>query len=156
MGGTRGVGILKPDILQLSYFESINGIASVFLTVAGIIGLAFIYGNKGKATRYVLLFLALAGCSLSASHGIFGILYRILQMSGRIGLESGTFTLREDTYVLWDLVLFEPWFLVEGLLLGLVGWYFLKEARSRKIWLAACLLGVGIGLVTGLMGVRFA
>ncbi|WJH32493.1 hypothetical protein N6H14_19200 [Paenibacillus sp. CC-CFT747] len=58
--------------------------------------------------------------------------------------------------MLWDLMLFEPWFLVEGLLLGLVGWYFLKEARSRKIWLAACLLGVGIGLVTGLMGVRFA
>ncbi|WP_282943017.1 DUF3995 domain-containing protein [Paenibacillus sp. RC67] len=156
LGGKMGGGILKPNIVHSLDFEFINLIATVFLTVAGLIGIAFIYWNKGRVSSYMLLFISWAGCSLSASHGIFGIIYRILQISGVVGLESGTFHINEDAYVLWDLMLFEPWFLIEGILLGIVGWYFLKEARSRMIWLAACIFGVIFGLVTGIMGVRFA
>lgn len=61
-----------------------------------------------------------------------------------------------DGYVLTDLTLFEPWFFIEGILFGIVGWCSLKEARSRKIWLAACMLGIMFGLSTGMMHVRFA
>ncbi|WP_312471456.1 DUF3995 domain-containing protein [Neobacillus sp.] len=156
LGGKMGEGILKPNIVQSIHFELINWIASVFLTVAGLIGLAFIYWNKGRVSRYMLLFISWAGCSLSASHGIYGIVYRILQIRWVVGLESGSFHFHEDAYVLWDLVLFEPWFLIEGILLGIVGWCFLNKARSRKIWLAACIFGIFFGLVTGIMGVRFA
>ncbi|NIK77716.1 hypothetical protein FHS15_002854 [Paenibacillus castaneae] len=156
LGGKMGGGILKPNIVHSPDFEFINWIATVFLTGAGLIGLAFIYWNKGRVSSYMLLFISWAGCSLSTSHGIFGIVYRILQISGVVGLESGSFHIHEDAYVLWDLLLFEPWFLIEGILLGSVGWCFLKEAQSRKIWLAACLFGVIFGLITGVMGVRFA
>ncbi|WP_018759659.1 DUF3995 domain-containing protein [Paenibacillus terrigena] len=156
LGGKRGGGILKPNIVHSLHFEFINWIATVFLTVVGLIGLAFIYWNKGRVSSYMLLFISWAGCSLSASHGIFGIVYRILQISGGVGLESGSFHIHEDAYVLWDLMLFEPWFLIEGILLGIVGLCFLKEGGSRKIWLAACIFGVIFGLITGIMGVRFA
>ncbi len=71
-------------------------------------------------------------------------------------MESAPFRIHEDAYVLWDLILFEPWFLIEGILFGIVGWHFLQNARSRKLWLAACVIGVIFGLVTGSMGVRFA
>jgi len=151
-----GEGLLKPNIVQSIHFEFINWIASIMLTVVGLIGLAFIYWNKSRVSSYMLLFISLAGCSVSASHGIYGIVYRILQIRGVVGLEPETFYAREDVYVLWDLVLFEPWFLIEGILLGIVGWCFLKQARSRKIWLAACIIGVICGLATGVMGVRFA
>ncbi|QHT61215.1 DUF3995 domain-containing protein [Paenibacillus lycopersici] len=156
LGGKRGGGILKPDLVQSIDFEWINWIASVFLTAAGFLGLAFIYWAKGRVSSLMLLFAAWAGCSLAASHGIYGVGYRILQISGITGLESGSFHMDEDTYVLWDLALFEPWFLIEGILLIIAGWSFLKEARSRKIWLAACLFGILVGLVTGITGVRFA
>lgn len=156
LGGKIGGGLLKPNIVYMIHFELINWVASVFLTVAGLIGLAFIYWNKGKVLKYMLLLISLAGCSLSASHGIYGIFYRIFQISGVVGLESGSFNIHEDAFMLWDLVLFEPWFLIEGILLGIVGWCFLKETRSRKIWLAACIGGIILGLVTGIMGVRFA
>ncbi|MEX2105099.1 MAG: DUF3995 domain-containing protein [Bacilli bacterium] len=146
---------IKPNIVHSIHFELINWVASVFLTVAGLIGLAFIYWNKSKVSSYMLLFIAWAGCSLSASHGIYGIFYRILQIIGVVGLESGSFHIHEDAFVLWDLLLFEPWFLIEGILLGIVGWCFLKETRSRKIWLVACIFGIIFGLVTGIMGVRF-
>jgi hypothetical protein len=155
LGGKMGEGLLKPGTLHVDQIEWINWVASVFLTFAGLIGLAFIYWSKSRVSIYILLFITLAGCSLSASHGIYGIFYRILQIIGVVDLESGSFDIHEDAYVLWDLVLFEPWFLIEGILLGIVGWCFLKEARSRKIWLAACIFGTILGLVTGIMGVRF-
>lgn len=148
--------LLKPQRLEMAHFELINWIASVFLTVAGFIGLAFIYWSKGRVSSYTWLFISWAGCSLAASHGIFGIVDRILQITGVIGVESGSFHIHEDAYVVWDLLLFEPWFLIEGILFSIVGWCFLKKARSRKIWLAACIFGIVVGLVTGMMGVRFA
>lgn len=156
LGGKLGESILKPDLVYSIDFEWINGVASVFLTAAGLLGLAFIYFNRGRYTRYPLLFIAWAGCSLSASHGIFGMVYRLLQIRGVVDLESGSFDIHKDAYVVWDLVLFEPWFVIEGILLGIVGWFYLEKTRSRKVWLAACLFGVIFGLVTGLMGVRFA
>jgi hypothetical protein len=156
LGGKMGGSLLKPNTIQSIHFDLINWIASVFLTVAGLIGLAFIYRSKGRVSRYMLLFIAWAGCSLAASHGIYGIVYRVLQISGVVELETGSFDIHEDAFVLWDLVLFEPWFLIEGILFGIVGYCFLKNARSRKFWLAACMIGTIVGLVTGIMGVRFA
>jgi hypothetical protein len=118
LGGKMGEVLLKPYTVQSIHFELINWIASVFLTFAGLIGLAFIYWNKGRVASYILLFISLAGCSLATSHGIYGIIYRVLQISGVVGLESGSFDIHEDAFVLWDLVLFEPWFLIEGICLA--------------------------------------
>lgn len=104
----------------------------------------------------MLLAIALAGCSVAASHGIYGIVNRILKIAGVGALESGPFNMGEHAYVMWDLVLYEPWFLIEGILLGLVGWYYLDKPRHRQIWLTLCVIGIIAGLVTGLLGVRFA
>jgi hypothetical protein len=90
------------------------------------------------------------------SHGLYGIINRILQITGVIELESGSFNINEHASVVWDLVLFEPWFLIEGILLGLAGWYYLNKPRARQAWLALCTLGIIAGIVTGLLGVRFA
>lgn len=73
-----------------------------------------------------------------------------------IGLGNGNFHIQEDAYVVWDMVIFEPWFLIEGILLATTGWCFLSDARTRRIWLATCTLGVIVGLATGIIGVHFA
>lgn len=156
LGGTGGQALLRPSILELPQWELINGVASVFLTAAGCVGLAFVYLRQRGFLRWLLLAIALVGCSLAASHGIYGIVNRILQMAGVAALESAPFNWGEHAYVVWDLVLFEPWFLIEGILLGLVGWYSLENSRHRQIWLILCVVGVIVGLVTGLLGVRFA
>lgn len=96
------------------------------------------------------------GCSIGTAHGIFGIVYRGLQIAGVIGLENGTYHIHDDMYVVWDMVMFEQWFLIEGILLAIAGWCLLKGARSRKIWLAVCIFGTLVGLVTAMLGVRFA
>lgn len=155
LGGTAGQSLLRPSILEMPQWELINGVASLFLTVAGLIGLALVYFRRGFV-RWVLLAIALFGCAVAASHGIYGIVNRILQISGVAPLESAPFNMGEHAYVVWDLVLYEPWFLIEGILFGLVGWYYLDAPRQQSIWLTLCVLGVIVGLVTGLLGVRFA
>jgi hypothetical protein len=102
------------------------------------------------------LAITLAGCSLATSHGIYGIINRILQITGGVELEAGLFNINEHAYVLWDLVLFEPWFVIEGILLGLVGWFYLGKQPDRRIWGVGCVLGILGGLITGLLGVRVA
>ncbi|RST76139.1 DUF3995 domain-containing protein [Siminovitchia acidinfaciens] len=156
LGGRMGLFLLKPGVAASSQFELINWISLPFFIVAGFVGLGFIYLSKNKILHLLLLSISVFGCSIATSHGIFGIIYRGLQIAGVIGLENRTFDIHDDMYVVWDMVIFEPWFLIEGILLATAGWFSLKEARSRKVWLAVCMLGTIVGLVTGMLGVRFA
>lgn len=52
-------------------------------------------------------------------------------------------------YVVWDMVIFEPWFLIEGILLAIAGWCFLKGARSRKVGLQCVCLARLLGWSQG-------
>ncbi|MBU8878219.1 DUF3995 domain-containing protein [Bacillus sp. FJAT-29790] len=156
LGGRMGLFLLKPSVAVSSQFQLINWVATPIFIAAGLVGLGFIYLGNRKILRLLLLSISVLGCSIATAHGIFGIIYRGLQITGVIGLENGTFDIHDDMYVVWDLVIFEPWFLIEGILFAIAGWSQLKRARSRKVWLAVCMLGTTVGLVTGLLGVRFA
>ncbi len=156
LGGTLGLSILKPSISEIPQWELINWIASAILTAAGLLGIVLIYFWNSKLLKGLLLTITWAGCSVAASHGIYGIIHRLLQIAGIIEVESGPFNVGEHAYVLWDLLLFEPWFLIEGILFAVLGWCSFKKPTNRAIWLILCTLGVIIGIVTGLLGVRFA
>ncbi|RKP47878.1 DUF3995 domain-containing protein [Cohnella endophytica] len=156
LDGTFGLSMLKPGVSESPQWEMINWVASVFLTAAGFLGIAMIYLGKRKFLSGLLLAVSLAGCSLSTSHGIYGIIYRILQITGVAGLEAGPFNAKQHAYVLWDLLLIEPWFTIEGILLGILGWCYVNKPRDRRIWLTLCTIGISIGMITGLLGVRFA
>jgi hypothetical protein len=149
-----GVFMLKPSALEISQFKAANLITAAFLTGVGFLGLIFIRLRRRTFLSWVLLAIFLAGCSLSTSHGIYGIINRILQMAGVVELESAPFDPIEHAYVLWDLLLFEPWFTIEGILLAIMGWCHLDSPRSRRIWLILCAVGIIVGLITGLFGVR--
>jgi hypothetical protein len=149
-----GLSILKPSALEISQFTAANLVTAVFLTAVGFLGPLFIHLRRGRFIRWLLLAISLVGCSLSTSHGMYGIIHRTLQITGVVELESGPFHLMEHAYVLWDLLLIEPWFTIEGILLAIVGWCYLGSVRNRRIWLILCTVGVILGLITGLVGVR--
>ena len=50
-----------------------------------------------------------------------------------------------------DLVLFEPWFLLEGVLLALAGWQYLRTARRRRRRVAAMVGGTLVLLLFGVL-----
>jgi hypothetical protein len=78
MGGTVGMSLLRPTVLELPQWEVINGVASVLLTGAGLLGLAFVYLRGGRFLRRGLLAIALMGCSIATSHGVYGIKLEVL------------------------------------------------------------------------------
>lgn len=149
-----GLSMLKPSALEISQFKVANLVTAVLLTVVGFLGPMFIYLRRRNFLSWWLLAISLVGCSLSTSHGIYGIVNRILQIARVVELESGPFNPVEHAYVLWDLFLIEPWFTIEGILLAIAGWCYLDGARSRGIWLLLCVVGIIVGLITGLFGVR--
>ena len=59
---------------------------------------------------------------------------------------------------LQDLLLNEPWFLVEGLLWGVLGWFGLASARARRLRVASgvvttvALTVVGVLSTVGIIG----
>lgn len=149
-----GLSMLKPSALKIPQFIVANLAAAVLLTAVGFLGLTFIHLRRQRFLRWLLLAISLVGCSLSTSHGIYGIINRILQIAGVVELEAGPFHPMEHAYVLWDLILFEPWFTIEGILLALVGWCYLGKEHSKRIWFMLCIAGIIVGMITGLLGVR--
>lgn len=156
LGGTFGFFTLKPEVAVSPQLKMINWVASGFLTAVGFLGIIMIYLKERKFLSWLLLAVILAGCSVSTSHGMYGVIYRILQITGVAELEAGPFNAKEHAYVLWDLFFYEPWFLIEGILLATLGWCYMNKQRDRRIWLTLCTIGIGVGLITGLLGVRFA
>ena len=149
-----GLFMLRPSALEIPQFEAANLVTAGLLTAVGFLGPMFIHLRGQRQLVWLLLAIAWAGCSLATSHGMYGIVHRTLQIAGVAGLESGPFNAVEHAYVLWDLLLFEPWFTIEGILLALVGWCTVGRSRSRRIWLILCIAGILAGLITGLLGVR--
>jgi hypothetical protein len=146
--------MLRPSALEIPQFKAANWVTAVLLTAVGFLGPMFIHLRRQRLLAWSLLAISWVGCSLSTSHGIYGIVHRTLQITGGVGLESGPFNPMEHAYVLWDLIVFEPWFAIEGILLAVVGWCYLDGARNRRTWLILCIAGVIVGLITGLIGVR--
>jgi hypothetical protein len=59
---------------------------------------------------------------------------------------------------LQDLLLNEPWFLIEGLLWGVLGWLRFESVRSRRLWVASGLVAtvtltvIGVLSTVGIIG----
>ena len=149
---------MAPSAAALPQWRAINWAASPVLVLAGLVGVGLIWAWRHGSRRWglVLLLASLAGCAIAASHGVYGIVSRALQVAGVVQVDGQPFDAGRHPWVLWDLLVFEPWFLIEGVLFGVAGWCYLASRAGRRRWLAACAVGVAVGLLSGLLGVRFA
>jgi hypothetical protein len=155
-GGTAMRSAFRPAAAEEPAFRLINGVASAMLTGAALVALLLARGRCPWPLRWGLLAIAWAGGALSVAHAIYGIIDRTLIVSGARLVESRHFAVDEHGWVLWDLLVFEPWFLIEGVLFGVAGWASLTRSRDRRLWAWLCVLGVLGGLGTALLGVRVA
>jgi len=156
LGGTIGISMFKASISELSYWKMANLIASIFLAAVAFLGFALIYLKRPLVIRRLLFAITLVGCLLSTSHGVFGIIYRIFQVAGVVEVDSDPFNSSKHAYVLWDLFLIEPWITIEGILLGIVGLFCLNDLKKKKVWLILYVVGIMVGLITAVLGSRFA
>ena len=102
--------------------------------------------------------LVAVGCSM---HALIDIIQRVLSLAGLLRIEYPATvwaSIDHRTADLQDLFFNEPWFLLEGLGFGALGWIALGAGRGRRLWvgsaIAATLALTVIGLLsaTGVIG----
>lgn len=144
LGGSAGLSVVVPSVADEPWWRPINAAASLVFCGAILVGVAF---ARSRRPAWPVLAVACLGSAVAAVHGVYGIGARAVTViaAGPEGAPS---------HILWDLLVFEPWFLIEGLLLATAGWSSVTTPRSRLAWGTATLAAVLVASVTALLQVR--
>jgi hypothetical protein len=143
LGGGCCFVALHPSVGSLPQWRTINWIASFVLNVAALLGVGFV-AWRGAAARRLLWLGAWLGWSIAAAHGLIGIWTRLIEVR-----EMGP-----AKWLLWDLLVFEPWFLIEGILFGVAGYLSATGRKAKVRWIVGCAVGLAIALVAALLRVK--
>jgi len=152
LGGTIGLSAVKPSASALPEWRAINWAASGVLALPALVAVAVVRARPG-VVKTGLLLITMAGSAIAAAHGLYGIVYRSVTVAGAIDVDGQSFDASRHGWVIWDLLVFEPWFLIEGLLLAGVG-SIATPPSSRRRWIIACAAAIALATLTGLLGVR--
>jgi hypothetical protein len=154
LGGDALLFMVKQSAAEMDDWRAIYWAASAVLAGAALIGPALIWSTARPRLRAVTLAMCGVGAAVAASHGAFGIIYRALNVAGITDIDGAAFDVSTHEWALWDLVVFEPWFLAEGLLFIAAGGAALESQSARHRWVAGCVGAIGIATLTGLLGLR--
>jgi len=127
-----------------------------------VIGLAFIFSLKRPLGRRIpapLLLVPLwIGSVVCISHGLYGLVSKALYLGGVHtavhfpvvrGVSAATAATQNHLAAMQDVAVFEPCFIILGILLCLAVWQFLSTPITRRRWLVTIIWGV---LVIDLLG----
>ena len=163
LGGTWGLpgGAATADLPGI---HATNLAVSVLLTCGALflIGLTRPWARRPPAV--LMLAPVWAGAVVCISHALFGIAAKGLYVAGVHAAvswpEHGLTAAQKNLAALRDLGIFEPWFLVLGVLLALAGYGFVPTAAGGRRWtlslLAAVVLICAFGLVLAVSHHTFA
>lgn len=132
----------------------INAGAAVLILIAALLPIAILHAWQNRAARPVLLALCWVVTVGYVSHAVFGILERVMSVTGTITISYPFWrTIDRQQADMQDLLFNEPWFLIEGLLWAAIAWAgALRNSQWRFWWLgtagAASLAVVAVGLLT--------
>ncbi len=151
-----GTGFLPGVPVPGGPFRAVNLAGAIILGIAAAVPVAVLPLWPRSRWRPVLLalcWLVAAGCCM---HALIDMTERVLSLAGRVEIHYPASVWRSVDHRaadLQDLFLNEPWFLVEGLAFGLLGWISLDPARSRWPWLASAIGAVAALTVIGVLSV---
>ena len=154
LGGDALLFMVKQSAAEMDDWRAINWAASVVLTAAALVGPALIWSSARPRLRVAMLAACIGGAAIAGSHGAFGIIYRALSLAGVTDIDGASFDASRHEWALWDLFVFEPWFLIEGGLFIAAGATAFTTMQTRKRWTAGCLAATGVATLTGLLGLR--
>jgi hypothetical protein len=149
-----GTGFLPGTPVPGGPFRRINAAATVILLIAAILPIAALPLWSRRGLRPLLLavcwVVAVAGCG----HALIEGTERVLSLSGRLSIDypaSVWASIDRRAADLQDLFFNEPWFLVEGLAFGALGWLNLRTARGRRWWVGSVVAAAPVALTVGLL-----
>ncbi|MFD0020052.1 DUF3995 domain-containing protein [Streptomyces sp. NPDC058382] len=157
VGGTWGV--------PLAALQNADAVRKANWVVSGImlIGAAWVFALDHRFSRRVPAWAVLAplwcGAVVCASHAVFGFVTKTLYLAGvhdavdfpdATGVSGAALAQDHHVSAVRDLWVFEPCFLIQGLLLALVGRQFIRTPGGRRTWSLSLLVGVAVVDVFGL------
>lgn len=167
LGGPWGLPLLA--VHEKAAVEAVNWAVTVIM----VIGASVILGLKHRLARrlpsWVLLGPIWAGAAVCISHSIYGFITKGLYLGGVHsavdfpvvpGVSAATAAGKNHLSAVQDLLVFEPCFLIEGVLLAVAAWQFLRTPAGRRRWWVSLTVGVlaidVFGTLLSLGGMHFA
>lgn len=131
-GGTLGLDTVGGQLEELGRARGPALISLVWATgvlkvLAGLLALALVRPWGRLLPRRVMLAASWGGAVLLTCYGGFMVAGQTLVVSGVIPASPTA----DWTALWWHLLLWDPWFLLWGLLLGLAAWHYTRESRRR-------------------------
>lgn len=131
-GGTAGLDTLGGSIERDAFSRQpglvlLLWLAVLFKVAGGALALALVQAWGRRFPRRVLLAAAWGGAGMLTLYGATQTGLVTLMWSGAYDNPSQDFSSSE---LRWRMLLWEPWFLVWGLLLGLAAWQYGRRTRS--------------------------
>ena len=156
LGGPEGHSVYKPSASQQAGWEAAHLFAFALITFAGLLGFALERTSGAQNRRKLLLVIVGAGCTIAGAHGLYGIGFRAAAVLGVTRVEGVPFDASQHGWVLWDLLAIEPWFLTEGVLLGMTGFFALSSSQSRRSFVAMVSAVFLVFFVTAALSLKVA
>ena len=133
LGGTAGLDSVGGAVEQLASTRDPAGIAlgigaGVLKVAGGLLALALARPWGRAVPRRLLLGAAWAASAVLTAYGGLLVVVGALVLTGLIN-PSGPV---DRTALHWHVLLWDLWFLVWGLLLGVVAWHYGRESRSWR------------------------
>jgi hypothetical protein len=104
-----------------------NAVAAVLKVIGGVLALALVQEWGARLPRRPLLAVAWAGSALLVAYGALQVVTIALVALDLVQPAEPL----DPRAVHWRLFLWEPWFLVWGLLLGAAAWHFRNRTEDR-------------------------
>ena len=146
-GGTAFLpGTIRPG--SEGQFRLINLIGAIVIGTAAMLPVAALpLWSRCRLRRGLLAvcWVVAVGCCM---HALVDTVERVLSVAGQVEIQYPSMWSTHDNRAadLQDLFFNEPWFLVEGLAFGALGWTALGPGQARRWWTATALAAI-VGLL---------
>jgi hypothetical protein len=150
LGGT--VGMFGIPVSE-SQWRLINAVGAAILLVGAAAPLVLLRWWRRPRMRTALLalcWIVTVGCVM---HALIDATQRVLSLAGMLTMNLPFWaTIDQRQSDLQDLLLNEPWFLIEGLLWGAIAWTAgLGRSRRRGVWVSSAVTAIVALTAVGLL-----
>lgn len=132
LGGTSGMLGTPNSVAQ---WQRINAIAGVLLFMAALLPFVMMRGWWSRPARPVLLAICWGIAVACVSHAFIGIAQRLLSLTGMLVISYPFWESIDPRQADLQALLFnEPWFMIEGVLWGVIAWNGALSSSPRRSW----------------------
>ena len=149
LGGTWGLPLLA--LHDRSTVRAANWVVSAIMVIGAVVVLALDSAIGRRVPSWMLLAPVWIGAVVCVSHGLYGVVTKGLYLGGHPGavdfpvvpgVSPAAAADRNHLSAVQDLVIFEPCFAIQGVVLALAGWQSIRAPRARRRWSASVVAGI--------------